>query len=147
MTEQKKYVLYMARGQQRRITIPADWKVTYGPIVPGSGMKGGSLCFRVYESKEKQRLCLMDVIGFREESIPLEVLRSDAERLKLAQEMAGEGGKVWVNTDEDNKKVILGSIKESIDQSVIDAVSSQIATSARKPVKSKRFQEADDCAF
>lgn len=35
-SEQKTLLLTMRDGLKKRITIPASWKVTFGPLVPGS---------------------------------------------------------------------------------------------------------------
>lgn len=71
----KIYILEMVGGKQKRITIPESWKVSFGPLVPGTRQVGdgaGGATFRVYESKEKQRACFVGVREFREASIPIE---------------------------------------------------------------------------
>lgn len=68
----KTYILDCKGGKQRRIDIPEDWKVTFGPISPGSrGEHGGALALRFYEGKDKQRAIFTDVLSFRDASIPV----------------------------------------------------------------------------
>jgi hypothetical protein len=67
--DRKTYLLELTGGRQRRITIPASWKVTFGPMVAGirkDNSSAGQACFRLYETKEKQRACFTDVNSFRE---------------------------------------------------------------------------------
>lgn len=71
--ELKVYLLEFKGGTKKRITIPADYKVTFGPLVPGSKSHNGhdSLCLRIYETKEKQRAVFTNVMSFRDQSIPV----------------------------------------------------------------------------
>lgn len=62
----------------RRITVPSTWRLTLGPLVPGTS-KGsftntGCLCLRVYESKDLQRAVFTDVQSFRDMSLKVEEL-------------------------------------------------------------------------
>lgn len=58
-----------------RMDIPDDWKVTYGPVSPGSkGGYGEGNCLRVYESETKQRAIFVGVTAFRDLSIPVQRL-------------------------------------------------------------------------
>jgi hypothetical protein len=52
-----------------RIDVPANWKVTFGPLAPGSKY-GGGYALRLYESETKQRAVFVDVTSFRDLSIP-----------------------------------------------------------------------------
>lgn len=69
----KTYLLIMKDGQRKKITVPAGWKCTFGPVAPGSRNHNGreSMCLRLYESKEKQRAVFTDVAEFRDASIPV----------------------------------------------------------------------------
>lgn len=59
------------QGSDRfRIDIPANFKVTFGPLTPGSKFGGGQYALRVYESETKQRAVFVDVSSFRDLSIP-----------------------------------------------------------------------------
>ena len=55
------------------VTVPADWKVTFGPVfTPNKGGYGGpENCLRFYEAKDKQRAIFTGVLGFRDTSIPV----------------------------------------------------------------------------
>lgn len=63
-------------GKELRVSIPEGWKITFGPLVPGMG-QSGTLAFRVYETKEKQRLLLTDVTSFRDETVLIESREQD----------------------------------------------------------------------
>jgi hypothetical protein len=58
-------------GEKIRITIPEDWKVTYGPVI-GEARAGGDSgnVLRIYETKEKQRALFTRVEAFRDLTIP-----------------------------------------------------------------------------
>lgn len=55
------------------VTIPADWKVTFG--LPrgnnGAGYGGADRELRVYEAETKQRACFTNVISFFDTSLPI----------------------------------------------------------------------------
>lgn len=57
-----------------RMDIDESWKVTYGPVSPGSKSYGGGNALRVYESDTKQRAIFLDVLSFRDLSIPVQRL-------------------------------------------------------------------------
>ena len=59
------------QGDRFRIDIPANFKVTFGSLSPGSKYGGGGMALRVYESDTKQRAVFTDVISFRDLSIPV----------------------------------------------------------------------------
>lgn len=55
-------------GSQFKITIPADYKVTFGS--PGNRNCGpGEL--RIYENEKQQRACFVSVRSFRDLSLPV----------------------------------------------------------------------------
>lgn len=58
---------------EQRVTVPSSWKVTFGPISPGSKNYNengrGGMCLRFYESANKQRACFTDVESFRDMGI------------------------------------------------------------------------------
>jgi len=66
-----------------KVTIPAEWKVTFGAFQMAGGRYGehpsGSPALRIYEAENKQRACFVGVRCFRDMSIPLErtVLNGD----------------------------------------------------------------------
>lgn len=70
------YLIELTNGKRKRVTVPASWKVTFGPIAPGSkgyennGEKG--LCLRLYENKDQQRAVFTKVASFRDMGIHVE---------------------------------------------------------------------------
>lgn len=66
----KTYILECNGGKQRKVTVPEDWKVTFGPLIPGQ-QGAGTLALRFYEGKEKQRAIFTDVRTFRDADIPV----------------------------------------------------------------------------
>jgi hypothetical protein len=75
-TKMTTYMIEFAGGKQKRVTVPAEWKVTFGPLAPGSkgyennGEKG--LCLRMYENQSQQRAVFTKVASFRDMSIHVE---------------------------------------------------------------------------
>lgn len=57
-----------------RMDIAESWKVTYGPVSPGAKSYGSGNALRVYESDTKQRAIFLDVVSFRDLSIPVKRL-------------------------------------------------------------------------
>lgn len=108
--ETKEYILELDNGSQRKLTIPADWKVTFGPINPGS--KGHQpLAVRFYESKDKQRAIFTDVKSFRDASIPIEEKITRVKRQNITKKTP-EGERIvvveakiteWRNPDEEHE--------------------------------------------
>jgi hypothetical protein len=75
IVETKTYLMEIRGGTLRRVTVPASWKVTFGPLVPSEIRHGDVRTFalRFYESKEEQqRAVFTDVIAFRDVSLPIE---------------------------------------------------------------------------
>lgn len=74
--ELRVYMIEFTNGKQKRISIPGEWKITFGPLAPGSkgyennGEKG--LCLRLYENKDQQRAVFTKVASFRDMSIHVE---------------------------------------------------------------------------
>ena len=81
MEKKTTYEIERKGGEKLRITIPSEWKVTYGPVI-GEMRHGGESgnVLRIYETKEKQRALFTRVEAFRDLSIPCEkqVKRRDA---------------------------------------------------------------------
>lgn len=66
-------LLVNTKKEELRVTIPADYKVTFGPVQPGSrGYGDEGNCLRIYESETKQRAVFVNVVSFRDLSIPVE---------------------------------------------------------------------------
>lgn len=56
-------------SERFRVTVPSDWKVTFGPVAPG--VRGsGDLALRFWEQENKQRAIFRNVVSFRDLSIP-----------------------------------------------------------------------------
>lgn len=71
----KTYVLEKTNGQKSRVTVPAAWKLTFGPIwIPAKGNSHElKYALRFYEgNKENQRAVFSDVKSFRDTSIQIE---------------------------------------------------------------------------
>ncbi len=88
----KTYIMDLSGGRMRRITVPADWKVTFGPLVPHRpGEKNydhqKTFALRFYEGKDAQRAIFTDVLSFRDESLKVE------ERVtKVKQQVMNKNG-------------------------------------------------------
>jgi hypothetical protein len=111
--------LYIRRVDEKDcvIRIKDDWKITYGPLVPGSnagnnpfsggqGQKAG-FTLRIYETKEKQRLAFNDVVYFRDLAIPLIEPENDVQFKAIvskAMEEAGTLDDVMFNVEDQKKK-------------------------------------------
>jgi hypothetical protein len=86
MEEEKTYIIVFKSGTRQRITVPADWKVTFGPAAKGSRAGNGAetrlqmpLALRFYENKDKQRAIFTDVVSFRDASIKIEEEKIDTQ--------------------------------------------------------------------
>lgn len=82
------YLLTLKNGNLQKITVPSAWKVTFGPIAPGSksfeSNGGAGMCLRFYEDQSKQRAVFTDVKSFRDMSIAIEerVTKTQQQRMK-----------------------------------------------------------------
>lgn len=96
----KTYVLELKNGSQRKLTVPADWRVTFGPTVPFERKSGGGFgnggdgiwALRLYEAKDKLRAIFTDVRAFRDTDIKLMEKRTRVKRQVLEKE-SRKGGK------------------------------------------------------
>lgn len=107
--EKKTYILTMKNGNTRKITIPGNWKMTFGSLVPYTE-RGNShgVALRLYEgSKENLRAVMCDVVAIRDASIEIIEKRTSVQR-KAAQRETPQGMKdvtiearmtEWVNPD------------------------------------------------
>jgi hypothetical protein len=109
-TDEKIYILELKNGQMRRIRVPASYKVTFGPLIPGERHGSGCLALRFYEGKDHQRAIFTDVKSFRDASIPIEEKRVKTDSKRVRKNTA-EGAKdfiveartsEWVDPDEDH---------------------------------------------
>lgn len=59
-------------GKLRKVTFPASWKITFGPLAPGSkGYDGAAngVTLRLYAGTSDQRAAFTDVTWFRDETL------------------------------------------------------------------------------
>lgn len=65
------YLVEFKDGKKKRIMVPSSWKVTFGPLAPGTRAHNGegALALRFYETKEKQRAVFTNVKCFRDMGI------------------------------------------------------------------------------
>ena len=119
ITESKTtYMLEMKDGERKKVTVPSTWKVTFGPICPGSKdgsyNSSGGLALRFYEGadagKGKQHAVFVGVASFRDTSIEIqeEITETKQETLMRQGENGGEhfiveaNVKTWRNPDMPN---------------------------------------------
>lgn len=110
----KIYILELTGGGVRRVTVPASWKLTFGPTIPyaGKGMTsvaGGGTALRFYEgNKENLRAVFTDVKAFRDAAMPVMERRTQVQR-KVVEKKTPSGTKnvevearvtEWVNPDD-----------------------------------------------
>lgn len=113
--ETKTYALELKNGDTRRITIPSDWKLTFGQLVPhtlrDTNGRSSMVALRIYgKSKEDLRAVMTDVVAFRDMSFDLLEKRTKVQR-QTAQKRTPQGMKdviveaavsEWVNPDADD---------------------------------------------
>lgn len=94
--EKKTYILTLKNGNTRKITIPANWKMTFGQLVPyevRNNSANGHVALRLYEgSKENLRAVMCDVISIRDASIDILEKRTSVQR-KATQKETPKGMK------------------------------------------------------
>jgi hypothetical protein len=112
MTKKKTYLIEKEDGTRMKVTVPEEWKVTFGPAAKGVNSGSGPrlkmpMALRFYESETKQRAIFTDVIGFRDTSIPIEVEKTDVQEKDGFTEVDGVRNrstfqvktKKWVDPD------------------------------------------------
>ena len=70
----KTLILEMNKGDDRKVTIPADWTITFGPIGVGARHDGNSThVLRLYEDagKKKLKAVFRNITAFHEEGIQI----------------------------------------------------------------------------
>ena len=82
--ETKTLIIDMSRGEDRRITIPADWTITFGPVAIGakfSSSDGSSNVLRLYSDVGRKHLkaVFKDVRSFFEEGIEIVERRTETK--------------------------------------------------------------------
>lgn len=81
----KTYILELKNGDQRKMTVPTHWKLTFGNVVPyeGKGNRPGEyrVALRIYgESKEDLRAVMTDVVSFRDANMGILEKRTSVQR-------------------------------------------------------------------
>ena len=72
--ELKTYILEVgSERRKKKVTVPGNWKITYGHACPGSTNNPGPMVVRFYEgNKDNLRAVLEDVVSFRDSTIKIE---------------------------------------------------------------------------
>lgn len=110
--EMKTYIIEFENNKRQRITVPASWKVTFGPAAAGVN-KGNNnhlkmpMALRFYERTDLQRAIFTDVKSFRDNSIQIEEERVDVREKAGFVEVEGTRKattfqaktKTWVDPD------------------------------------------------
>lgn len=104
------YILELKNGDTRKVTIPANYKLTFGSVIPFSAKGAGNseAALRFYEgTKDNLRGVMMDVRSFRLEGIGILEKRTTTQR-KTMRKNTPQGSKdyvveakvsQWVNPD------------------------------------------------
>lgn len=123
----KTYFVEKENGEEFQITVPEEWKVTFGPAVVGSGQKRPGdfsgkmpMALRFYESKDKQRAIFTHIRSFRDMSIPIKVKKTHVQEKQGFMEYEGKrkatsfSAKVqeWVNPDEVLEQKAIPNVKD-----------------------------------
>ena len=79
------YYVQRQQGRDQKVTVPAHWKVTFGPLNPGSKGENGNAtpALRFYESAHKQRMVITQVVSFRDMAIKVEEKRTTSKQQTL----------------------------------------------------------------
>lgn len=105
----KTYILEMKDGTRQKITVPKEWKVSFGALFPGKDLNSGRSAMRFWEgNKENQRAVFTDVESFRDTDIGIEVERTQVTeqgitaKTELGDKHIVVRGEVkeWVNPDD-----------------------------------------------
>jgi len=115
MAEEEKitYLIEKENGKRFKITVPASWKVTFGPATKGGDRRTTPsnlkmpMALRFYENDVKQRAIFTDVVNFRDVSIPVEEEKVDMQEKDGFTEVDGVRQRTtfqvktkrWVNPD------------------------------------------------
>jgi len=114
--EQTTYLIVHTDGTERRITVPSDWKVTFGPVAKGVNKTYQMpLALRFYENETRQRAIFTDVVSFRDMSIPILIRKEKTQEKKGFMECEGQKKATtfkatiseWINPDEIDEKIAL----------------------------------------
>jgi len=101
------YLLEMKSGTQKKITVPSNWTLTFGALVPGAQSHGGKLGLRLWGPGKVQKAVFQDVESFRDIAMKLEE-RITTTKQEMYRKGDGEQAKEvileavvheWVNPD------------------------------------------------
>lgn len=87
----RRYLIKYKNSPNEIFEVPEDWKVTYGPLVPGSGYhdnQSTGFTLRFYETKDKQRAVFTGVVAFRQLDDVRLLRRVGKDRIKEIMEAA-----------------------------------------------------------
>lgn len=85
-TGNRTYILNLKNGDERKITFPAHWKLTFGNVLPYQGKDQRNqvehrIALRIYgDSKEDLRGVMLDVVSFRDAGIGILEKRTSVQR-------------------------------------------------------------------
>ena len=111
--ETRTYILHMIGGGQRKITIPAQWKATFGHVMPYNNARNAPhvnpasiagweyrIALRFYDgSKENLRAVFNDVAYFHDDSVQIEYLVTKPVTTTKQVKMSSGMVDVDINTD------------------------------------------------
>lgn len=83
------YLVTRKDGRDQKVTVPSSWKVTFGPMYPGSKNFSGennTPCLRFYESQNKQRMVITGVLSFRDMSVKVEEKRTSVKQQAMRRQ-------------------------------------------------------------
>lgn len=93
------YILNMKDGTKTKISVPSKWKLTFGPLVPGSKdynqNSSSALVLRIYEgNKDNQRAVFTGVESWRDTAdLTIEVQQIETRQQTIQVEVPGEGAR------------------------------------------------------
>lgn len=119
MTDDTKttYLIEFTDGKRKKIKVPSDWKVTFGPVAVRKStslhkdyQNKMPLALRFYESETKQRAIFTNVASFRDTSIEVQEERVTTDVKDGIMEVDGSRKvmavktevKEWINPDDEN---------------------------------------------
>ena len=111
------YLIEFENGKRQKVTVPSNWKVTFGPAAKGTEHATGRgqkmpLALRFYESDKVQKAIFTDVVGFRDTSIEIQEEVVNVSEKQGYVEYEGKRKKTsfqattreWVNPDKVDDK-------------------------------------------
>ena len=117
--DEKTYHVKFKNGDEKRITVPADWKVTFGPCVVKDRNTPRDhempLALRFYENSDKQRAIFTNVESFRDMSINIVEKKVNVKEKEGYMECDGMRKATtfraqtteWVDPDDDKQDIPL----------------------------------------